>query len=48
MLCGLGFISAIIVSFLDVYGVRQLGDSDTLRTESKKVVSGEFVQSFLC
>ncbi|XP_053394258.1 major facilitator superfamily domain-containing protein 1-like [Mercenaria mercenaria] len=37
MLCGLGFISAIIVSFLDIYGVKQLGDADNLRTESKKV-----------
>jgi len=39
MLCGLGFISAIIVSFLDVYGVKQLGDADNLVNESKKVVS---------
>ncbi|XP_060594998.1 major facilitator superfamily domain-containing protein 1-like [Ruditapes philippinarum] len=37
MLCGLGFVSAIIVSFLDIYGVKQLGDADNLRTESKKV-----------
>ena len=39
MLCGLGFLSAIVVSFLDVYGVRQLGDTENLKTESKKVVS---------
>lgn len=37
MLCGLGFLSAIVVSFLDVYGVRQLGDTENLKTESKKV-----------
>lgn len=37
MLCGLGFISAIIVSFLDIHGVKQLGDTDNLRIESKKV-----------
>ncbi|KAL4236248.1 hypothetical protein ACF0H5_004635 [Mactra antiquata] len=37
MLCGLGFISAIIVSFLDIYGVKQLGDADNLKTESKKL-----------
>lgn len=39
MLCGLGFISAMVVSFLDVYGVKQLGDADNLVSESKKVVS---------
>jgi hypothetical protein len=43
MLCGLGFVSAIIVSFLDIYGVKQLGDADNLRTESKKVVSYMFL-----
>lgn len=37
MLCGLGFLSAIVVSFLDVYGVRQLGDTENLKTESKKL-----------
>jgi len=35
--CGLGFISAIIVSSLDIIGVKQLGDTENLRTESKKV-----------
>ena len=39
MLCGLGFLSAMIVSFLDVYGVKQLGDTENLKIESKKVVS---------
>ena len=39
MLCGLGFLSAIVVSFLDIHGVRQLGDTETLKTESKKVVN---------
>ncbi|WAR24628.1 hypothetical protein MAR_038297 [Mya arenaria] len=28
MLCGLGFTSACIVSFLDIWGVKQLGDAD--------------------
>ncbi|XP_033738303.1 major facilitator superfamily domain-containing protein 1-like [Pecten maximus] len=37
MLCGLGFISALIVSFLDMYGVRQLGDEQNLKAESKKL-----------
>lgn len=37
MLCGLGFISSFIVSFMDIYGVRQLGDEQNLRTESKKL-----------
>ncbi|XP_069126769.1 lysosomal dipeptide transporter MFSD1-like [Argopecten irradians] len=37
MLCGLGFISAMIVSFLDMYGVRQLGDEQNLKAESKKL-----------
>jgi Na+/H+ antiporter NhaA len=38
MLCGLGFTSAIIVSILDIHGVKQLGDADNLKTESKKLV----------
>ncbi|KAH3697780.1 hypothetical protein DPMN_085290, partial [Dreissena polymorpha] len=37
MLCGLGFLSALTVSFLDILGVKQLGDADNLRSESKKV-----------
>ncbi|XP_067677799.1 lysosomal dipeptide transporter MFSD1-like [Haliotis asinina] len=37
MLCGLGFVSAIIVSFLDMYGVKQLGDEVSMKTESKKL-----------
>ncbi|KAK3761409.1 hypothetical protein RRG08_024276 [Elysia crispata] len=37
MLCLLGFLSAIIVSMLDSYGVRQLGDEGSLQTESKKL-----------
>lgn len=37
MLCGLGFLSAIVVSSLDIYGVRQLGDTENLKIESKKV-----------
>ena len=46
MLCGLGLISAIVVSFLDIYGVKQLGDADNLRTESKKVVSCQTLFTF--
>ena len=38
ILCGLGFISAIILSFLDIYGVKQLGDDAAIKTESKKLV----------
>lgn len=37
ILCGLGFISSFIVSFMDLYGVRQLGDEQNLKTESKKL-----------
>ncbi|XP_052070233.1 major facilitator superfamily domain-containing protein 1-like isoform X1 [Mytilus californianus] len=37
ILCGLGFISSFIVSFMDIYGVRQLGDEQNLQTESKKL-----------
>ena len=50
MLCGLGFLSAMIVSFLDVYGVKQLGDTENLKIESKKVVSTVpfLVASFTC
>ena len=32
MLCGIGFLSDIVVSFLDIHGVRQLGDTKTLKT----------------
>jgi len=38
MLCALGFVSAIIVGTLDKYGVEQLGQSVTLRQDSKKLV----------
>ncbi|XP_064605345.1 LOW QUALITY PROTEIN: major facilitator superfamily domain-containing protein 1-like [Liolophura sinensis] len=37
MLCGLGFISAFVVSILDVVGVRQLGQAEDLKIESKKL-----------
>ncbi|KAK3089402.1 hypothetical protein FSP39_003368 [Pinctada imbricata] len=37
MLCGIGFLSAITVSFLDKWGVKQLGDEETLKSESKKL-----------
>ncbi|XP_061182017.1 major facilitator superfamily domain-containing protein 1-like [Saccostrea echinata] len=37
MLCGLGFVSAIVVSFLDKMGVRALGDEDNLKSQSKKL-----------
>ena len=45
MLCGLGFISSFIVSFMDIYGVKQLGDEENLQTESKKLVSFIFFHS---
>lgn len=38
MLCGLGFVCAMIVSFLDKVGVRALGDEDNLKVQSKKLV----------
>lgn len=37
MLCGLGFICALMVSFLDKMGVRALGDEDNLKMQSKKL-----------
>ncbi|XP_041359016.1 major facilitator superfamily domain-containing protein 1-like isoform X2 [Gigantopelta aegis] len=37
MLCGLGFASAIILSFLDIHGVKQLGDDAAIKSESKKL-----------
>ncbi|BFY99342.1 hypothetical protein BsWGS_02382 [Bradybaena similaris] len=37
MLCGLGFISAILVSILDRHGVRQLGDEGSINSDSKKL-----------
>ncbi|CAH1785915.1 unnamed protein product [Owenia fusiformis] len=37
MLCGFGFISAIIVGLLDVYGTRQLGTDSTIKENSKKM-----------
>ena len=39
MLCGVGFLSAIVVSFLDIYGVKQLGQDTNLKMNSKNVVS---------
>lgn len=36
ILCGVAFISAIIVSIMDLHGVKQLGDHQSLQTESKK------------
>ncbi|VDH94613.1 Hypothetical predicted protein [Mytilus galloprovincialis] len=36
ILCGVAFISAIIVSIMDINGVKQLGDHQALQTESKK------------
>ncbi|KAL5021083.1 hypothetical protein ScPMuIL_000238 [Solemya velum] len=37
MLCGLGFVSAIVVSVLDAEGVKQLGDTESRRVQSKKM-----------
>ena len=39
VLCGLGFLSAIIVGFLDKYGVKELGMDSSLASDSKRVVS---------
>jgi len=43
MLCAVGFISAITVGILDKYGMEQLGQSATLRQDSKKLVIFDFV-----
>ena len=45
ILCGLGFVSAIVVSTLDRIGVKQLGQDSSLEIESKKVVSTSLVLS---
>ncbi|XP_012940348.1 major facilitator superfamily domain-containing protein 1 [Aplysia californica] len=37
ILCFVGFLSAIIVSVLDSYGVHQLGDDGAMKVESKKL-----------
>lgn len=37
IMCGLGFISAVIVSTLDSSGVKQLGDSASQKSASKKM-----------
>ncbi|XP_064624959.1 major facilitator superfamily domain-containing protein 1-like [Lineus longissimus] len=37
MLCGLGFVSAIIVSILDRWGMKQLGQDDSMKVEAKKM-----------
>ena len=39
MLCGLGFVSAMIVGILDVQGMKQLGLSADIKIESRKLVS---------
>ena len=39
MLVGIGFISAIIVSILDRKGAEQLGATEEIKTQSKRVVS---------
>ncbi|KAG8189209.1 hypothetical protein JTE90_013742 [Oedothorax gibbosus] len=36
-LCGIGFISSIIVGFLDTYGFKKLGMSDVISTQSKNL-----------
>ena len=38
-LCGIGFISAMIVGVLDVRGMKELGVTADVQTESKKLVS---------
>ncbi|XP_070563686.1 lysosomal dipeptide transporter MFSD1-like [Ptychodera flava] len=37
ILCGLGFVSAIILSFLDIIGIKQLGQEANVATQSKKL-----------
>nr|XP_006824906.1 PREDICTED: major facilitator superfamily domain-containing protein 1-like [Saccoglossus kowalevskii] len=37
MLCGVGFISALILSFLDIVGVKQLGQEAEVSAQSKKL-----------
>ena len=39
ILVGIGFVSAIIVSILDKAGAEQLGQSDAIKEQSKRVVS---------
>ncbi len=39
ILCLLGFVSAILVSFLDRIGVKQLGMDSSMQHESRKLVS---------
>lgn len=41
VLCGVGFLSAIVVSFLDIYGVKQLGQDTNLKMNSKNVKVGD-------
>ncbi|ESP05560.1 hypothetical protein LOTGIDRAFT_208557 [Lottia gigantea] len=36
-LCGLGFVSAIIVSSLDKWGAKQMGDEESMKSNSKKL-----------
>ena len=48
MLCAVGFVSAVVVGMLDKYGVEQLGQSVTLRQDSKKLVIFNFVFFHLC
>jgi hypothetical protein len=38
ILCGLGFISAIIVGLLDKYGLQQLGENDAVESGSRRLV----------
>lgn len=47
MLCGLGFISAIVVGIMDVIGIRQLGDEENLKNESKKLVMSVYTSIVL-
>ncbi|PVD23729.1 hypothetical protein C0Q70_17002 [Pomacea canaliculata] len=49
-LCLLGFISAILVSFLDKWGVQQLGDDASQKSNSKKldIIGKRGILAFLC
>ena len=39
MLCGLGLLSALVLSVLDRQGVKQLGADVAMKEESRKLVS---------
>ena len=36
ILCGIGFVAALIVAYMDAYGVRKQGQSDVIKEQNKK------------